>query len=100
MEATWTLVLGKGKAQIVWTRYLAQGLLELALDTASQACCVVPGTLFWIGLGIDDLVMIGIFLYDGSCTGSGDSGVPVVLGFAPHTLVDGGQLFRDWQSSN
>jgi len=40
---------------------------------------------FWIGLGIDDLVMIGIFLDDGSCTGSGDSGVPVVLGFAPHT---------------
>jgi hypothetical protein len=80
-------------AQIVGPGFGSE-LRELALDTASQESCGVLEHPLGLGLGIDDSVMIGIFL-DGSCT-TVVGGCPR-LGFALHIRR---ATLRDWQSSN
>ncbi len=104
--------VGPGKAQIdgpgFWLRDSGWDGMEFGVGTQhttdGAVSAMAPPLFFFFGLGWDLMIMftIGFLLYDGSCcnTGSGQLAEQSssLLGVAPHT--HGGQLYRDWQSSN
>lgn len=102
-EATWTFgVLARQGAQIVGPGFFSllavKGTIGIRRwSTAHKSAAGAMHPSFWIGFGTLMInVMRGYFLYDGSCTESGESvkqsrtKVPALLGFAPR--VQSGQL--------